>query len=153
MKTVRLTTKQFNDVIQSYPKEDLPCQVGGYPIRNQGLHKLPRYFENNLVGYLEDFDKNYVYQVFTSHVYDEDKSRCEICIEQMYSKGFISAEEYKLQLSDMIPEVMECLNNVVIMEDSKTLDDYLEDYSLITSSVLPLVAKELEKLYGQEAKK
>lgn len=159
MNTNKLTTKQFDNLLQTLPTNDFHYSVVGDPVRNtvvvEGKLVVPRYFEYKDIGYLEDFGKNKVYEVFLNHVTEDNKHRCEICIEQMYSKGFISAEEYRLQLCEILPFADMLLSKVLfkiglIDQESgrKDIDILLENLSLDTEEILPLIAEEMENCYG-----
>lgn len=159
MKVLRLTTEQFDNLLKTFPTGDFHYSVIGEPVRIsstfEGVIPKPRYFEYKGVGYLEDLGKNKVYEVFLNHVTEDNKYRCEVCIEQMYSKGFISAEEYRLQLSDILPFVDTLLPKVLFKVGlikqrfcRKEIDVLLENLSLNTEEVLPLIAEEMENCYG-----
>lgn len=146
MNTIKLTTKQFNEVLKTLPLEPYQYQAEDDPVRckSSNLSK-PRYFEHDNTKYVEDFDKNIIYNCFL--VAHDQKDKLSMCIEQMYSKGFISAEDFRAQLCDVIPEMNQHLYDVLYdkgMVKTKTdVDKLLQSNTLVSSEILPLLVQRI----------
>lgn len=68
-----------------------------------------------------------------------------LALEQMLSKGKVSAEELRRQLGEKVPIAMAAMANAAGVSIGK-LDELLKDGKLISSKIMPKFAEELEKM-------
>lgn len=79
----------------------------------------------------------------------EDQRLAFLALEQMMSKGVISAEELRRQLGERLPGAVNLMAKAVGVSTSE-LQDMLKAGELISSEVLPKFAQELNKTFGNQ---
>jgi len=79
----------------------------------------------------------------------EDQRLAFLALEQMMSKGVISAEELRRQLGERLPGAVSLMARAVGVSVSE-LQDMLKAGELISSEVLPKFADELNKTFGSQ---
>lgn len=79
----------------------------------------------------------------------EDQNLAFLALEQMMSKGVISAEELRRQLGERLPGAVNLMAKAVGVSTSE-LQDMLKAGELISSEVLPKFARELDKTFGSQ---
>ena len=73
-------------------------------------------------------------------------------VQQMVSKGVVSSEELRQQLSEALPGSTKIFADALGVTTAK-LGDMLKKGEVLSADVLPKVAAELEKVYGEKAQK
>jgi tape measure domain-containing protein len=79
----------------------------------------------------------------------ESQDRAFLALNQMMSKGTVTAEELRGQLGEALPGAFGIMARSMGVTE-KQLGKMMKDGKVIASEVLPLFAKELEKTYGVE---
>jgi len=79
----------------------------------------------------------------------EDQRLAFLALEQMMSKGVISAEELRRQLGERLPGAVSLMARAVGVSVSE-LQDMLKAGELISSEVLPKFAEELNRTFGSQ---
>ena len=79
----------------------------------------------------------------------ESQDRAFLALNQMMSKGTVTAEELRGQLGEALPGAFGIMARAMGVTE-KQLGKMMKDGKVIASEVLPLFAKELEKTYGVE---
>jgi tape measure domain-containing protein len=79
----------------------------------------------------------------------ESQDRAFLALNQMMSKGSVTAEELRGQLGEALPGAFGIMARAMGVTE-KQLGKMMKDGKVIASEVLPLFAKELEKTYGVE---
>jgi tape measure domain-containing protein len=75
-----------------------------------------------------------------------------MAIQQMVSKGKVSAEELRQQLGEALPGAMKLFADALGVSTAE-LDKMLKDGKVLATDVLPKVAEGLEKIYGDRAQR
>jgi len=79
----------------------------------------------------------------------EDQRLAFLALEQMMSKGVISAEELRRQLGERLPGAVSIMANALGVGVGE-LQDMLKAGELVSSEVLPKFARELDKVVGSQ---
>ena len=95
----------------------------------------------------------YVWEQFTGlggllGMNNEEMGRMTKALEQMFSKGTVSAEELKQQLGDVLPNATALFSRAIGVTTAELMD--LMKQGKVSADVLPLVAAEIEKTYGKD---
>lgn len=97
---------------------------------------------------LQDMFKGFSKYYTAVHMTAEDQRLANLAIQQMFGKDKIQAQEARLQMGQRVTPFMKILTKVASenIKGFTTLDDVMKKGLLDPAKLLPLVAKELEKI-------
>lgn len=97
------------------------------------------------VGAQEKMYKSFIRTFSAFNMTRSESSLAMLALEQMLSKGKISAEELRRQLGEKVPIAMAAMANAAGVPISQ-LDTLLKQGKLLSSEIMPKFAEELEKM-------
>lgn len=97
------------------------------------------------VGTQEKMYKSFIRTFSAFNMTRSESSLAMLALEQMLSKGKISAEELRRQLGEKVPIAMAAMANAAGVPISQ-LDTLLKQGKLLSSEIMPKFAEELEKM-------